>query len=150
MYIYIPRRLLPPLSVAPTFRPVRRVCPVLASSPSSLYIFGFLAISESEGTKNGARPVTDMLLDGTHIRVQRNRKAIREGGDRGDDRMGGNCVESAGPLTSKVFFLDSESNERLPPYPGLLIPPLPAPERYDLSHHLHVVVRPRSAHAARC
>ena len=27
-------------------------------------------------------------------------------------------------------------NERLPPYPGLLIPPLPAPERYDLSHHL--------------
>ena len=53
---------------------------------------GFLAISESEGTKNGARPVTDMLLDGTHIKVQRNRKAIREGDDRGDDRMGGNCV----------------------------------------------------------
>ena len=39
-------------------------------------------------------------------------------------------------------------NERLPPYPGLLIPPLPAPERYDLSHH--PIVRPRSAHAARC
>ena len=39
-------------------------------------------------------------------------------------------------------------SERLPPYPGLLIPPLPAPERYDLSHH--PIVRPRSAHAARC
>ena len=36
LQIQIPRRLLPPLSVAPTFRPVRRVCPVLASSPSSL------------------------------------------------------------------------------------------------------------------
>ena len=35
--IQIPRRLLPPLSVVPTFRPVRRVCPALASSPSSPY-----------------------------------------------------------------------------------------------------------------
>jgi hypothetical protein len=59
-----------------------------------------------------------------------------------------NCVESGCPLTSKVFFWTPSPNERLPPYPGLLIPPLPAPERYDLSHHL--VVRPRSAHAARC
>jgi hypothetical protein len=57
---------------------------------------------------------------------------------------------AAGPLTSKVLFWTPSPNERLPPYPGLLIPPSPAPERYDLSHHLHVVVRPRSAHAARC
>jgi hypothetical protein len=38
-------------------------------------------------------------------------------------------VEGAGPLTSKVFFWTPSPNERLPPYPGLLIPPLPAPER---------------------
>jgi len=38
----IPRRLLPPLSVVPTFRPVRRVCPALASSPSSPYPYKIL------------------------------------------------------------------------------------------------------------
>ena len=70
---------------------------------------GFLAISESEGTKNGARPVTDMLLDGTHIKVQRNRKAIREGDDRGDDRMGGNCAMTNGCLVLKSALLDSKS-----------------------------------------
>ena len=46
------------------------------------------------------------------------------------------------------FWAPSPNVQLAPSYPGLLIPPLPAPERYDLSHHL--VVRPRSAHAARC
>ena len=71
---------------------------------------GFLAISESEGTKNGARPVTDMLLDGTHIRVQRNRKAIREGDDRGDDRGGKLRGEQLlGSVTPQNGSLGSES-----------------------------------------
>jgi hypothetical protein len=46
---------------------------------------------------------------------QGNRKAIREGDDRGDDRMGGNCVvEKNDRLTPlKSALLDFESNERL-------------------------------------
>ena len=73
---------------------------------------GFLAISESEGTKNGARPVTDMLLDGTHIRVQRNRKAIREGDDRVDDR-GWELRGDKRLSPTRVLFWTAGPNERL-------------------------------------
>ena len=71
---------------------------------------------------------------------------------RGDDVWVGNCVESGcrpSHLESALFGLRAQMSGFLP-YPGLLIPPLPAPERYayDLSHH--PIVRPRSTHAARC
>ena len=51
-------------------------------------------------SKSGIPSITDMLSDGPHSRnLKENRKAIREGDDRGDDRMGGNCAVENGCYT---------------------------------------------------
>jgi hypothetical protein len=49
-----------------------------------------------------------------------------------------NCVENSCLVLShhRVALWAPSPNEQLAPYPGLLIPPLPAPERYDLSHKI--------------